>query len=77
MIKIEKVPLAPDPKDNRQVRFAEFVDTVRDLKVGESFMYDLKMQSTHRLAITIASRLLRREYIVRKESKGVRVGRIS
>jgi len=75
--KIEKVPLAADPKDNRQVRFAELVDTIRDLKVGESFVYDLKLQSSHRLAITVISRVLRREYIVRKEKVGMRIGRLT
>lgn len=75
--KIEKVAMTPDPKDNRQVRFAEFVEAVRDLKIGESFVFGMKMQSTHRLAVTIASRLLRREYIVRKVKGAVRIGRIT
>jgi hypothetical protein len=75
--KIEKVSLAPDPKDNRQVRFAEFVDALRDLQVGESFKFELKLQTTHRLAVTIASRLLKREYVVRKEKHGVRIGRLT
>lgn len=76
MVKIEKVPVAPDNKDNRQVRFAEFVDALRDLNVGESFVHDRKYQTTHRLAVTIASRLLRHEYVIRKDPKGVRIGRI-
>ncbi len=75
--KIEKVPLKADPKDNRQVRFAELVDTIRDLKVGESFVYELKFLSSHRLAVTVISRLLNREYIVRKEKIGMRIGRLT
>ncbi len=75
--KIEKVQLAPSAKDNRQVRFAEFVDTIRDLKVGESFVYDRPMQTTHRLAITVAQRLLKREYVVRKDTRGFRIGRLA
>jgi hypothetical protein len=74
--KIEKVALAPDAKDNRQVRYAEFVDTLRDLKVGESFVFGYKFLSSHRLAITVVSRVLRHEYVARKENNVVRIGRI-
>lgn len=73
--RIEKIPIKTESLDNRQVRFAEFVDTLADLKVGESFLFPLKMQTTHRLAVTIASRLLKREFIVHKEAKGARIGR--
>lgn len=76
-LKIEKIPLTREAKDNRQVRFAAYVDAIRDLKIGESFMWTLKVQTTHRLAVTIASRLLNREYLFRKEKNGVRIGRIA
>jgi hypothetical protein len=33
--------------------------------------------SSHRLAVTVVSRLLRREYIVRKEKSGMRIGRLT
>jgi hypothetical protein len=76
-LKIERVSLAQNSRDNRQVRFAEFVDTIKQLKPGESFVYPHKVQTTHRLAVTIAARLLEREYVVRQEKGGIRIGRIS
>jgi hypothetical protein len=55
--------------------FHEFMEVLKELKVGQSFTYDLK--SNHRLAIQIVQYLLDRRFACRAEKGTFRVGRIS
>jgi hypothetical protein len=75
MIKVEKVQFKPGGSAWSN-EFHEYVVALRDLKVGESFLY--KMESHHRLAIAIMQHAFGRAYKSRKEGgSGVfRIGRI-
>jgi hypothetical protein len=53
----------------------EFIEVLKELKVGQSFTYDLK--SNHRMAIQIVQHVLDRRFACRAEKATFRVGRIT
>jgi hypothetical protein len=75
-IKVENIAVNKGYSRNKD--FGVFVETLRDLKVGESFVHNF--QSHHRLAVTIMQHLFHRQYTTRKEpgnARGHRIGRIA
>ncbi len=53
----------------------DFIAALKQLKVGQSFLYDLK--SNHRTAIQIVQHVLDRRFISRAEKTTFRVGRVT
>lgn len=77
MIKIEKRPAKPPRREVRQGEWFEYLETVKTLKVGESFQFR-KVASNHRLALSIAQLWLNGRYVVAKQPDGsFRVGRVA
>lgn len=75
-VKIENVPIEPIGNGGRgNGAFREFVFALRDLKKGQSFLWELS--SNDRMAVAIVQMLLDRQFITRRQDKGqFRVGRI-
>lgn len=74
-LKIEKFSVA-DTRVN-EVSLETFVTTVRDLKVGESFLIKI-CQSNHRYALSVMQYALGRRFMTRKDAGGgVRIGRVN
>lgn len=70
-MKIEKVKM---PSYNTKSEWKDFVATLKRLKVGESFL--IKLESNHRMAISIVQDFLNIRFITRKDGNKHRVGRI-
>jgi hypothetical protein len=71
-IKIEKKRIEPYRNvERRDVR--AYVLALRDLKVGESFLW--KLQSNDRMTILILSIVFDRKFITRKEGEMYRIAR--
>jgi hypothetical protein len=75
-VKIESVPIEPVGNGGRgNGAFREFVFALRDLKKGQSFLWELS--SNDRMAVSIVQMLLDRQFITRKQDNGkFRIGRI-
>lgn len=75
-LKIENIPVEPIGNNHRgNGAFREFVFALRDLKKGQSFLWDLS--SNDRMAVAIVQMLLDRQFITRRQNDGkFRVGRI-
>ncbi len=73
-IKVENKPVEPIGGNRaRNVTFTEFVITLRELKIGQSFLMNL--QSNDRMAISIVQILYNRRFVARKEGVQHRIGR--
>lgn len=70
-IKIEKVRL---PSPARNGNLAEFLDGLKELKVGESFVYPVS--SYHRMAASVVQHILARRFRIKAEGDKWRVGRV-
>lgn len=55
--------------------FHDFLRTLKQLNVGESFVFP-RLHSNHRLALGMMHTLMGRKYITNKEGAGYRVGRV-
>lgn len=65
-IKLETIKGVPKVMGTNGERdFQEFLKTLKDMKVGQSFLW--KLASTDRMALCVAGMLLDRRYITRKE----------
>lgn len=74
-VKIENIAIEPIGNGGRgNGAFRDFVFALRDLKKGQSFLWDLS--SNDRMAIAIVQMLLDRQFLTRKQDCGkFRVGR--
>ncbi len=70
-VKLEKKAM---PKGQTRSDTAEFLDALRDMKVGESFAW--KLVPYNRTAMHIAGHLLGRKYISRFEGVAHRIWRV-
>lgn len=74
-IKIEKTPITFAITKTSGQSMQSFTEAVRDMKVGESFLF-AEVTSNHRNALSILQYAFSRKFCCRKEGSSFRVARI-